>query len=65
MDGKNKSLLLMFVTSCPRTPTFGCQDISPPFTIIRVDHGEEHENTIKNRLPTASTCSNVLHLPDY
>lgn len=54
---KEKSLFLMFVTSCSRSPLLGFQELHPKFCIYRVvDH---------TRLPTASTCVNLLKLPDY
>ncbi|CRG96242.1 ubiquitin-protein ligase, putative [Plasmodium gallinaceum] len=54
---KEKSLFLMFVTSCSRSPLLGFQELNPKFCIFRVrDY---------NRLPTASTCVNLLKLPDY
>ncbi|SBT77074.1 ubiquitin-protein ligase, putative [Plasmodium ovale] len=54
---KEKSLFLMFVTSCSRSPLLGFQELHPKFCIFRVmDY---------NRLPTASTCVNLLKLPDY
>ncbi|KJP87635.1 hypothetical protein AK88_02663 [Plasmodium fragile] len=54
---KEKSLFLMFVTSCSRSPLLGFQELYPKFCIFRVvDH---------TRLPTASTCVNLLKLPDY
>ncbi|ANQ08265.1 Ubiquitin-protein ligase [Plasmodium coatneyi] len=54
---KEKSLFLMFVTSCSRSPLLGFQELYPKFCIFRVG-----DNT---RLPTASTCVNLLKLPDY
>ncbi len=62
MNPSQRSLFLMFVLSVPRTPIFGCADISPPLTISKVDLGQGNET---ERLPTASTCSHVLHLPEY
>ncbi|SBS99229.1 ubiquitin-protein ligase, putative, partial [Plasmodium malariae] len=54
---KEKSLFLMFVTSCSRSPLLGFQELYPKFCIYRVvDY---------TRLPTASTCVNLLKLPDY
>lgn len=62
MSPSQRSLFLMFVLSVPRTPIFGCADISPPLTISKMDLGQGNE---RERLPTASTCSHMLHLPDY
>ncbi|EUD65448.1 hypothetical protein C922_04188 [Plasmodium inui San Antonio 1] len=54
---KEKSLFLMFVTSCSRSPLLGFQELYPKFCIFRV--------VDDTRLPTASTCVNLLKLPDY
>ncbi|CAD2091537.1 ubiquitin-protein ligase, putative [Plasmodium vinckei lentum] len=54
---KEKSLFLMFVTSCSRSPLLGFQELYPKFCISRV--------VDRTRLPTASTCVNLLKLPDY
>ncbi|CXI44047.1 ubiquitin-protein ligase, putative [Plasmodium berghei] len=52
-----KSLFLMFVTSCSRSPLLGFQELYPKFCISRI--------TDNTRLPTSSTCVNLLKLPDY
>jgi hypothetical protein len=54
-----KALLLKFVTSCERPPSLGFSSLSPPFTIQRVDCHDDQ------RLPTSSTCFNILKLPTY
>ncbi|XP_039258355.2 ubiquitin-protein ligase E3C-like [Styela clava] len=51
------SLFLLFVTSCSRPPLLGFKELQPPFCIQR--GGSE------DRLPTASTCLNLLKLPEY
>eukprot|EP00747_Dinoflagellata_sp_TGD_P060881 gnl/TRDRNA2_/TRDRNA2_152260_c1_seq1.p1 gnl/TRDRNA2_/TRDRNA2_152260_c1~~gnl/TRDRNA2_/TRDRNA2_152260_c1_seq1.p1 ORF type:complete len:524 (-),score=111.89 gnl/TRDRNA2_/TRDRNA2_152260_c1_seq1:179-1546(-) len=48
---------LMFTTSCSRPPLLGFKTLCPKFCIHRVPDAE--------RLPTASTCANLLKLPDY
>lgn len=48
---------LMFITSCSRAPLLGFKNLYPKFCIHRVPDCE--------RLPTASTCANLLKLPDY
>ena len=53
------SLLIKFVTSCGRPPSMGFKGLQPPFTIQRVDCNDDA------RLPTASTCFNILKLPTY
>ena len=59
MTEKEKSLLLQFVTSCPRQPLMGFKYMDPPFTISKVDCPKDE------KLPTASTCFNILRLPYY
>ncbi|KAG7286570.1 hypothetical protein NEMBOFW57_008881 [Staphylotrichum longicolle] len=50
--------VLKYVTSTPRAPLLGFGQLSPPFTIR--DGGLDQE-----RLPSASTCVNLLKLPQY
>ncbi|KAI0926648.1 hypothetical protein AcV5_007383 [Taiwanofungus camphoratus] len=50
--------LLRFVTSCSRPPLLGFKELKPRFAIR--DAGSD-----QNRLPTASTCVNLLKLPRY
>lgn len=52
-----KRNLLRFVTACSRPPMFGFVDLQPPFSIQLVPDTE--------RLPTSSTCMNLLKLPAY
>ena len=52
-----KRQLLKFVTSCSRPPLLGFKQLSPPLHISPAV-GEE-------RLPSASTCMNVLKLPQF
>jgi ubiquitin-protein ligase E3 C len=59
MNEKDRGLLLKFVTSCERPPSLGISFLDPPFTIQKVDISDDA------RLPTASTCFNVLKLPSY
>ena len=59
LSGEDQSLLLKFVTSCERAPSLGFAGLQPPFTIQRVDCSDDQ------RLPTASTCFNILKLPTY
>ncbi len=55
-----KSKLLKFVTSCPRQPLMGFASMHPAFTISKMDCDIADE-----KLPTASTCFNILRLPPY
>jgi len=52
-----RARFLMFVTSCSRGPLLGFKNLYPRFCIHRVPDND--------RLPTASTCINLLKLPDY
>lgn len=55
---QEKRKLLKFVTSCSRPPLLGFKDLFPAFCIQNA--GKE-----PNRLPTASTCMNLLKLPEF
>ena len=59
MSAEDKALLVKFVTSCERPPSLGFAALQPPFTIQRVECSDD------SRLPTASTCFNILKLPTY
>lgn len=56
-DETHKRKLLKFVTSCSRPPLLGFAQLQPPFTIQCAGRGD--------RLPTASTCMNLLKLPEF
>lgn len=57
LDAEDQSRLLQFVTSSPRAPLLGFAYLNPCFCVHRAE-GE-------SRLPTASTCMNLLKLPHY
>ncbi|KAM6490051.1 HECT domain containing protein [Amanita muscaria] len=57
-DQEQRRALLRFVTSCSRPPLLGFRELVPLFSIR--DSGTDEE-----RLPTASTCVNLLKLPRY
>lgn len=57
LSAEDQSKLLQFVTSSPRAPLLGFSYLVPGFCIHRA------EGDI--RLPTASTCMNLLKLPEY
>jgi len=57
MEFEDMGRFLMFATSCSRAPLLGFKTLYPKFCIHRVPDCE--------RLPTASTCANLLKLPDY
>jgi hypothetical protein len=48
---------IQFVTGSPRIPLEGFKALQPMFTIQRIAE--------TNKLPSASTCFNLLKLPDY
>ncbi|XP_015782602.1 ubiquitin-protein ligase E3C [Tetranychus urticae] len=56
-DETKRRKLLKFVTSCSRPPLLGFKDLHPPFCIQCA--GKE------DRLPTASTCMNLLKLCEF
>lgn len=56
---KQKASLLKFVTSCSRPPLLGFKYLNPGFAIRNAGTQE------LGRLPTASSCANLLKLPDY
>ncbi|KAI4125056.1 MAG: hypothetical protein LQ338_004478 [Usnochroma carphineum] len=55
---EDKKQLLRFVTSTPRAPLLGFANLNPKFSIR--DGGND-----QSRLPTTSTCVNLLKLPVY
>ncbi|KAI8072700.1 hypothetical protein BC940DRAFT_233068 [Gongronella butleri] len=54
----DKRAFLKFITGCPKPPLGGAEYFSPPFTIRLVQ-----EKT--GRLPSSSTCFNLLKLPAF
>jgi len=56
-DGERRAVL-KFVTSTPRAPLLGFSTLNPRFSIR--DAGSDEE-----RLPSTSTCVNLLKLPMY
>ncbi|KAF5367884.1 hypothetical protein D9615_010487 [Tricholomella constricta] len=57
-DQEQRMALLRFVTSCSRPPLLGFKELVPNFS-IRDASADVH------RLPTSSTCVNLLKLPRY
>ncbi|KAG6843731.1 hypothetical protein H0H87_001111 [Tephrocybe sp. NHM501043] len=57
-DQEQRMALLRFVTSCSRPPLLGFKELVPNFS-IRDASADQH------RLPTSSTCVNLLKLPRY
>lgn len=58
MDGELLGKFVKFVTSCSRPPLLGFSELNPKFCVR--DAGRDFE-----RLPTSSTCVNLLKLPIY
>lgn len=52
----NKRKLLKFITSCSRPPLLGFKDLYPALCI-------QNAGNEPDRLPTSSTCMNLLKLP--
>ncbi|KAL8279266.1 hypothetical protein RQP46_008303 [Phenoliferia psychrophenolica] len=57
-DKDERSRLVKFVTSCARPPLLGFAELNPRFAIRAA-------GTDQTRLPTSSTCVNLLKLPNY
>lgn len=55
---KQKRQLLKFVTSCSRPPLLGFRELYPAFCV-------HHGGNEADRLPSASTCMNLLKLPEF
>ncbi|KAF9919574.1 hypothetical protein FBU30_010850 [Linnemannia zychae] len=58
MSEEDRRLLVKFVTSCARPPLLGFAELNPKLCIRNA--GQEED-----RLPTSSTCMNLLKLPAY
>ncbi|CAG8517471.1 9293_t:CDS:10 [Acaulospora colombiana] len=54
---EQKQKLIKFVTSCSRPPLLGFKELNPKFSIRKAGSG--------TRLPSSSTCVNLLKLPEY
>jgi len=78
MSDKQQKQLLAFVTSVSRAPYLGFAALQPPFTLRLVGLGEGAESGVtgvllglfgkksgSGALPSASTCFNLLKLPQY
>ena len=58
LDDADRKKVLKFVTSTPRAPLLGFKNLNPRFSIR--DSGSD-----QTRLPSTSTCVNLLKLPIY
>eukprot|EP01084_Bolivina_argentea_P119885 212537_1 len=63
MDPHDQAALLQFVTSCSRQPLLGFEELHPRFCIQKVQIADTEGRDVK--LPTSSTCVNLLKLPKY
>eukprot|EP00884_Botryococcus_braunii_P007124 jgi/Botrbrau1/16412/Bobra.0142s0012.1 len=63
LTGEQQGQFLKFVTSCSRPPLLGFKYLEPPLCIQMV--GGVLDVSAQQRLPTASTCINMLKLPPY
>jgi ubiquitin-protein ligase E3 C len=53
-----RNQLIKFVTACERPPLLGFSELVPRFAVRSAGDDE-------GRLPTSSTCVNLLKLPKY
>lgn len=58
LSDKERRAVLKFITSTPRAPLLGFGSLNPRFSIR--DSGDD-----ESRLPSASTCVNLMKLPRY
>jgi ubiquitin-protein ligase E3 C len=67
MSSEQQQRFLKFVTSCPRSPLLGFEQLTPKFGILKVPtHGQfDDPLTVSPKLPSAATCMNLLKLPQY
>ncbi|KAJ1864333.1 ubiquitin-protein ligase (E3) [Coemansia sp. RSA 989] len=64
LSEKQRQCLCKFATSCERPPLLGFAELRPKFCIAGVD-GNSDDIDLDSRLPSASTCVNLLKLPVY
>lgn len=66
MSAEDQERFLQFCTGSSRPPLLGFQAMHPPFSIRGLDEGSALNYLVDiDRLPTASTCFNLLKLPLY
>lgn len=58
LSQEQRGKLVKFVTSCSRPPLLGFKYLNPEFAV-------RNAGSDTQRLPTASSCANLLKLPDY
>ena len=59
-DDAQKGAFLAFVTSSSKPPLLGFAHLHPPFCIRSADDCQQHFFGAIDRLPSASTCFNLL-----
>lgn len=71
-DAETKAKILKFITASSRPPLGGFRQLKPPLTIYKVECGGGGGNFLAflggkdvDRLPSSSTCANMLKLPNY
>ncbi|KAJ2848699.1 ubiquitin-protein ligase (E3) [Coemansia brasiliensis] len=64
LSEKQRQCLCRFATSCERPPLLGFAELCPRFCIAGVD-ADDDTIDLDSRLPSASTCVNLLKLPVY
>ena len=64
LSAEEQRKFLRFCTACPNPPLLGFKELQPPFTIHRAASGQG-ESADNERLPSSTTCSNILKLPPY
>ncbi|KAK4056483.1 ubiquitin-protein ligase (E3) [Microbotryomycetes sp. JL221] len=57
-NAEQRTKLIKFVTSCGRPPLLGFKELNPRFAI-------RHAGNDQTRLPSASTCVNLLKMPAF
>jgi len=62
LEPEHQRSVLKFATSCSRPPLQGFNHLQPPFCIHQAAGPDASGH---HRLPTASTCLNLLKLPPY
>lgn len=75
LSSTEKRTFLKFATGCPKPPLGGFEYLQPPFTVrmVSTDTSEGPKKSFfkmsignkSGRLPTSSTCFNLLKLPAY
>ena len=66
LSDDDQSRFMQFCTGSSRPPLLGFGSMNPPFSIRRAEEGSNLNYFVDvDRLPSASTCFNLLKLPPY